>query len=299
MTIGYWRSGSSYPEKKKRVLFERSEDEVKFGSTLGSVRAKLELVHELTRPNALFLSVALQSDVDVVMPVYHWFRRGITLRNSDHSVSELAGAVRVRRYVRDDPARQRMLVDLLNTADVGISDMLIIEEASVPDRAAHAVDLRKREPKLYFGHSGSNQLFGFADESAGTRAWLSLLPYALDALESGAAMVIDEIDASLHPLLTARLIGLFRDEQTNPHGAQLIFTTHDASLLGTALGEEVLARDQIWFVEKDRSGASRLYPLSDFKPREGENRERRYLAGSYGAVPVVSATGFADAVREG
>ncbi|HEY4454613.1 MAG TPA: AAA family ATPase [Pseudonocardiaceae bacterium] len=68
-------------------------------------------------------------------------------------------------------------------------------------------------------------------------------------------MIIDEIDASLHPLLTARLIGLFREPETNPHGAQLIFATHDASLLGTALGEEVLARGQIWFVEKDRSGA--------------------------------------------
>jgi hypothetical protein len=90
-------------------------------------------------------------------------------------------------------------------------------------------------------------------------------------------------------VLTARLIGLFRELDTNPKGAQLIFTIHDVSLLCTALG----------FVEKDRNSASRLYPLSDFKPREGENRERRYLGGSYGAVPVVSATGFADAVREG
>ncbi len=153
--------------------------------------------------------------------------------------------------------------------------------------------------RILFRHGHAEGLFGFSDESAGTRSWVGLLPDALDALEVGGTMVIDEIDASLHPLLTARLIGLFRESDTNPRGAQLIFTTHDASLLGTALGEEVLARDQIWFVEKDRNGASRLYPLSDFKPREGENRERRYLGGSYGAVPVVSSTGFADAVREG
>ncbi|HEY4022355.1 MAG TPA: AAA family ATPase, partial [Pseudonocardiaceae bacterium] len=154
-------------------------------------------------------------------------------------------------------------------------------------------------PRIMFTHGPSGELFNFADESAGTQSWLSLLPDALDALEVGGTMVIDEIDASLHPLLTAELIGLFREPKTNRRGAQLIFTTHDASLLGTALGEQVLARDQIWFVEKDRNGATRLYPLSDFKPREGENWERRYLGGSYGAVPVVSSIGFANAMREG
>jgi hypothetical protein len=291
----------SYPQKKKRVVFERSKDEIRFGSTLGGARPKLDLVRELTRRNALFLSVSVQSDVYEVMPIYHWFRAGIALRSAEHSVSELAAASRVQRYVRDDPERQQVIVDLLATADVGIADLQIVDEKVVRERAA-GLDPQKREramPKLFFEHSGSNEMFSFAEESAGTRSWLSLLPYALDALENGAAIVIDEIDASLHPLLTARLIGLFREAKTNPHGAQLIFTTHDASLLGTALGEEVLARDQIWFVEKDRGGASRLYPLSDFKPREGENRERRYLGGSYGAVPVVSATRFADAVREG
>ncbi len=279
----------SYPEKKKRVLFERLDGRIRFGSTVGGDRAKLDVLHELTRPSALFLSVAAQSEIRLAMPIYHWFQFGVIFRGPEPIPGT---ARRVHQYVRDDPERQQMLVDLLATADVGISDIQVVEQkvSAEPELAML---------RLIFEHRGSSEMFELAEESAGTRSWLSLLPDVLDALEAGGTMVIDEIDASLHPLLTARLIGLFREPETNPRGAQLIFTTHDASLLGTALGEEVLARDQIWFVEKDRNGASRLYPLSDFKPREGENRERRYLGGSYGAVPVVSPTGFADTVVAG
>lgn len=99
--------------------------------------------------------------------------------------------------------------------------------------------------------------------------------------------MVDEIDASLHPYLSARVISLFQDEEQNPHGAQLIFTGHDATLLGRIRGEEVLRRDHIWFVEKDAQGGATLYPLSDFKPRGDDNRIRRYLTGRYGAVPDV------------
>lgn len=331
----------SYPEKKKRVLFERLDGRIRFGSTVGGERAKLDLLYELTRPNALFLSVAAQSDSELVMPIYRWFRTALTFPAPGSRSTEYAVAGRVQDYLDDDPERKRVLVDLLASADVGITDFHIVRDPGEPtstswkvlqDSALTVVETASiigmetgrnirpiesrsfatgsgkpflaffaetRQLNLRFRHGQADEPFGFNEESAGTRSWLSLLPDALDALDAGGAMFIDEIDASLHPLLTARLIGLFREAETNPHGAQLIFTTHDASLLGTALGEEVLVRDQIWFVEKDRNGASRLYPLSDFKPREGENRERRYLGGSYGAVPVVSATGFADAVREG
>jgi AAA15 family ATPase/GTPase len=119
----------------------------------------------------------------------------------------------------------------------------------------------------------------------------------LQGLQQGATLVVDEIDTSLHPELVARLVLMFQDDRMNPREAQLLFTTHDATLLGTAFGEEVLARDQVWFVEKDDSGASRIYPLSDFHPRKEGNRERRYLAGSYGAVPMLSDRKFAAAVH--
>jgi hypothetical protein len=180
------------------------------------------------------------------------------------------------------------LLALLKAADVGISD-LVVEVSGSPE----SDDMR-----LLFEHGTSGSLLGLQDESDGTRAWLELLLTVLAVLRAGDVLVVDEIDASLHPLLTTRLVGLFRDPETNPRGAQLIFSTHDASLLGTMLGEEVLARDQVWFVEKDAEGASSLYPLTDFKPRTGENTERRYLGGSYGAVPVLDAHEFTRAFRD-
>lgn len=99
-------------------------------------------------------------------------------------------------------------------------------------------------------------------------------------------------------MLTAKLVGLFQNVATNPLQSQLFFTSHDAALLGTFDMEEVLHRDQVWFTDKDRYGASTLYPLSDFKPRkEGENRQRRYLSGNYGGVPDLSADLFEQALR--
>jgi hypothetical protein len=127
-----------------------------------------------------------------------------------------------------------------------------------------------------------------AQQSTGTRVFLSHLPLVLDCLKSGLPMVVDELESSLHPNLARQIVALFQDVRTNPHGAQLIFTTHDTSLLGS--NNEWLKRDQVWFVEKKHEcGASVLFPLSDFKPRANENTERRYLGGGYGAVPFVDA----------
>ncbi|PSL58062.1 putative AbiEii toxin of type IV toxin-antitoxin system [Saccharothrix carnea] len=117
-------------------------------------------------------------------------------------------------------------------------------------------------------------------------------------LSEGGVLVVEEIDASLHSLLSARLIALFNDPDTNAGNGQLIFTTHDATLLHPPLADEVLDRDEVWFVEKGKDGASTLYPLSDFKPRREDNLERRYLAGQYGAVPHVGEENFISAVRD-
>lgn len=149
-------------------------------------------------------------------------------------------------------------------------------------------------------HRGAaeNILFDMSEESSGTIRLLQSAVRAVPALERGGIVLIDEIDASLHPLLTAKLIALFQSEEINSKGAQLIFTSHDATLLGLLDGEEVLRRDQVWFTQKNDDGSSELFPLSDFKPRkEGENRMRRYLSGSYGAIPEMSMHLFEEALR--
>jgi hypothetical protein len=131
--------------------------------------------------------------------------------------------------------------------------------------------------------------FDFVEaESNGTQRFLALVGPWLDALDQGTLLVIDELDCSMHPRLTWKLVELFQTGDANPHGAQLVFSTHDSTLMDL----ELLRRDQIWIVEKDHAGASRLSSLYEFeeKPRNNEAVQRRYLAGRYGGVPVFGPT---------
>ncbi|MFB9689125.1 AAA family ATPase [Amycolatopsis plumensis] len=278
----------AYPEKRKRVIFERDRDAIKFGSTVADSKTKFEVLEELIRPTALFLSVCDRLELGPLMPVYRWFEAGVLASGFD-GPSPGADFVqwRVGDYLRRNPAARERMVALLRVADVGIVDLVVVDR-----RHSGRFDL---ELKLL--HGSAREPFDFGDESSGTRNWIGLLPMVLRALDGGLVLLVDEIDASLHPLLTAKLVGLFQNGEVNAKGAQLVFTTHDTSLLGTMLGEQVLERDQIWFVDRGAEGASHLYPLTDFKPRKDQNTERRYLAGSYGAVPVLGD--FTAAVGHG
>ncbi|MGH3972018.1 MAG: AAA family ATPase, partial [Pseudonocardiaceae bacterium] len=148
---------------------------------------------------------------------------------------------------------------------------------------------QKRAQRLRLNLTHSGVRFDLDDESQGIQFWLSLLPEVITSLSSGHTLVIDEINTSLHPLLAHRLVGLFRDSATNASGAQLLFTTHDAFLLGPLAGEPGMERDHVWFIEKcPDDGASQLYPLTDFHERDNErNLARRYLGGAYGAIPIL------------
>lgn len=323
----------SYPEKRRRKIFEREGEEITFGSkVVGDLRAKLKLLEELIRPNALFLSGCANTKIGVVMPVFEWFQSELWTRRLDQPWRGERLARQVQRFIQDAPDKRDKLISLLSAADVAISDVQLEEvedpraqrqlrgleeeiselrELADEDEVGTTGDtgtrlrslerqrerlMQRKRTELKFVHDALGEPLGIEDESAGTRNWLDLLPTVLGALEDGRTVVVDEIDASLHPLLTAQLIGLFQDEEVNPHQAQLIFTTHDTSLLGSMLGDDVLTREQVWFVEKDETGASSVYALSDFKPRKDQNTERRYLGGSYGAVPILDSQQFADAV---
>ncbi|MFJ1765538.1 ATP/GTP-binding protein [Amycolatopsis sp. NPDC088138] len=281
----------SYPEKRKRVVFERDRGVIKFGTTVADSKPKLDVLEELIRPAALFLSVCDRLELGPLMPVYRWFSAGLLVNGLSGGWFD-SGFVQwaVGDYLLRNPESRQRMVSLLGAADVGIVDVVVAERRDSARRFTGEFGL---ELKLL--HGRAREPFDFDDESSGTRNWIGLLPQVLLALDEGRVLLVDEIDASLHPLLTAELVGLFQDPELNTKGAQLIFTTHDTSLLGTMLGEQVLDRDQIWFVDRDAEGASSLYPLSDFKPRKDQNTERRYLAGSYGAVPVLGD--FAEALR--
>ena len=118
-------------------------------------------------------------------------------------------------------------------------------------------------------------------ESVGTQRLLVMLSLAYRALDAGAPLVIDELDVSLHTLASASVLQLFCSPETNPNGAQIIAMIHDTNLMKWA----GLRRDQLWFTEKDDAGATLLYPLTDIRTRRGDNLEKGYLQGRYGAVP--------------
>jgi hypothetical protein len=120
-----------------------------------------------------------------------------------------------------------------------------------------------------------------SEESAGTQQFFALAGPFLQTLEEGSVLVVDELDARLHPLLTKQLVGLF-NSSVNRKNAQLIFATHDQGLLD----QKQIRRDQIWFVEKDMMGASNLFSLDEIKGvRKDANFQREYLLGQFGGVP--------------
>lgn len=294
----------SYPHGKKRKIFERTDGEVSAGDSQAG--RELALVENITEPNVLFLTMAARSKQEDFRPVYNWFASELRFSGSGSWPSAKAFMPDARGAMGSSG-----LLELLRSADLGIEDcgteVHVMDEETLRRRFGKRLasrDLAKllengphESARTWIGHRGRTGVvrMDLHEESAGTRALLAQAPRFLSVLERGGTFVVDEIDSSLHPLLTTRLIRLFQDPTTNPLGAQLVFTSHDASLLGRVDGEDVLKRDQVWFVEKDEYGETRLFALSEFKPRVGENHERRYLGGSYGGVPFID-DGFARAL---
>ncbi|MDQ1294659.1 MAG: hypothetical protein QG608_2555 [Actinomycetota bacterium] len=314
----------TYPHRRKRMLFERDGDGIRFGSTAIDHRGKVEFLAELTRPNALFLSAAAQAGLREFLPVREWLTHDLQWGGHRSFPIRSAGIDSLPDLIAHSEESRESVLRLIRAADLGITDIVMEPDETArsfrkerierdlttlrlqfkhmdPDDSLFSqreerlaqlsllleqVNSQPVPQRMLFSH-GNDVLFDMDEESAGTRSWMTNLPLFLWALKKGKTLVVDEMDTSLHPHLMAFLIGLFASEESNTEGAQLLFATHNASLLGTSLGDELLKRDQIWFIEKDVGGNSILYPLTDFHPRKGENRERRYLAGSYGAVPVI------------
>lgn len=288
----------AWPKNRQQTWYERDADAFKYGDHL---KGENKLVEQVTRPNALFLSAAVQHRHEQLGPIYEWFR-----------TTSVINVVRRRRGWMSHPSlealiprlqsgRQLSLLDavhgsideleslmtLLRAADVGILDVKVVQDDE--SGLVRDSDVRKSRSRVFVRHQHSTEdaWLPLEQESQGTQTLLRLAPPLVQALRQGSLLAIDELEASLHPLLAAHIIRHFHDPATNPRGAQLLFTTHDTNLLGTSLGEPLLRRDQVWLTEKDRDGATSLYPLSDYKPRKAENIERGYLQGRYGAVPYL------------
>ncbi len=155
-------------------------------------------------------------------------------------------------------------------------------------------------PRVELAHAVGDRRFvlPMESESSGTITWLGMVGPIVKALRDGDTLVVDELNARLHPHLAGHLIRLFQDPDKNRHGAQLIFNSHDPTVLGS-YGPVRLHRDQVWFTEKSEAGATRLFPLTEYRIRDGiDNVERQYLLGRYGALPFVDEM-YLESVLEG
>ncbi|MFZ5655303.1 MAG: AAA family ATPase [Pseudomonadota bacterium] len=272
---------------KRHFDEESGRDRYDFGPGLKGQKAVWE---SATRPNALFLSMAVQLNSEQLKPVFDWFAGRLVIFN-EHTPLNPDITIQMLR----DAAGKQSICNFLGTADISIADIDVVTR-KVPKKAVHfdliadTAEVRAEEveqSELRFHHATANgkAVFGLGEESSGTRNLLFLAGPVLDIVHQGLTLVIDELDTSLHTLLVRRLVQLFHNPDLNRNGAQLIFTTHDTALLDAP---GLFRRDQVWFVEKERDQASRLYGLSDFSPRKNEALERGYLMGRYGGLPLLS-----------
>ena len=290
----------AYPLGRAQKWFHRvfdaesDKDAYKFSTSFLGGRQRQTWAAQ-TRPNALFFSTAIQLNNEQLKPAFDWFK--LRLRVFD-SISGFSAGYTLRRC-SDEFDRSR-IVAFMNSADLSISDIRVKESSfsaeflpkemptSIRDEFLKDMAGKKIvEPRFFHKDVNTQETVEFdeSEESDGTRALFAFAGPWLDVLENERVLVVDELDTSLHPLLVHHLVKRLHHEGTK---AQLIFTTHDTTLLS----QKLLRRDQVWFMEKDEKSATRLYPLSDFSPRDNEAIERGYLNGRYGGIPFLKDLDF-------
>ena len=260
----------------RRVCKKRAKEVELFYREDGmtTVHPKSQLFQELVnkkmvRSNALLLSTAAQFNETTAVSILRWLSDTQVLFCSEDEVL-WQNAI---RHLDDEDLRERITA-FARYADLGIENITKIDNRIVSRHRQYDDE----------GREVNNVAFSFnRNESEGTIKYFSLAYPIIDALDNGKRVVIDELDSRLHPLLVKRIVALFNDAQTNPKGAQLLFTAHDTYLLSAGL----FRRDQVWFTQKDNFGATELYSLAEYKVRSTSPFERDYLLGKYGATPLI------------
>ena len=253
---------------RRSALFERDEEIV-----LKGVFAKLKISDELSATLQLlsYLGITYKKN-EVVKDVLEWFEYEIDFLNYGNPIEELRMAIS-----NSDDVKQLML-DMIQEMDLDIVDFRVVEDENdrIDVYTKHLVDGYETELNLLEESSGTKKLFG-------------LMPFIAASLLTGTVLVIDELDAKIHPVLLRHIIMMFNDMSINKKKAQLIFTSHDLSTMNS----EVFRRDEIWFVAKGNAQNSKLYSLVEFKNDKGESVrkdakfDKQYLEGKYGADPYL------------
>ncbi|MCI4407309.1 MAG: ATP-binding protein [Sulfuricurvum sp.] len=294
---------------KEAKLFYRDSEELdyvnpnKFKEGYGFFNKKEEKIK--IAKNQLFIwKCDREDDAIISKSILKWFNQFNMIDGMNHN-----GYISFTMKKMEDETFRKKIVELVATADIGINDIQIEEEdisqetiANLPfpdeikakimsEKGLKSVSLNTIHQKFdQDGKAVGNVVFELNDdESKGTKKFFAMSAPILDTLQNGKILIIDELDASLHPILTQHLIKLFHDEKINEKNAQLIFATHDTNLLKP----ELFRRDQIWLTEKDHYGATTIYSLAQFKNvRKQEDFEKQYIQGKYGAIPYLGTFEF-------
>lgn len=253
---------------RRSALFERGEEIILKGAF-----AKLKISDELseTLPLLSYLGITYKKN-EVVKDVLEWFEYRIDFLNYGNPMEEL------RMAVSSSEAVKHLMLHMIQEMDLDIVDFRVVKDENdrIDVYTKHMVGDRETELNLLEESSGTKKLFG-------------LMPFIADSLLSGTTLVIDELDAKIHPVLLRYIIMMFSNMSINKKKAQLIFTSHDLSTMNS----EVFRRDEIWFVAKGNSQNSQLYSLVEFKNEKGESVrkdakfDKQYLEGKYGADPYL------------
>jgi AAA15 family ATPase/GTPase len=288
-----WFAREYLPDNPK---FEPNEGyKWSFGKGLKGEKRRIQ---KFVRSNSLFISHAAQNNHPQLTEVFDFFEDEINMIPlTERQFREFNFSIRM---CEEDNKFREQIVNLLIEADTGISNIRFERESiddniqllvqdflkefeDIKDANTLEIDFMKVITIHKMNDSNSEIELAIDDESAGTKRLFYIAGYLLWVLEYGEVLIIDELDRSLHPVLSKALIKMFNNPEINKNNAQLIFTTHDTTLLD----DETFRPDQIWFTEKDNS-MTKLYSLFDFRPRENESLQKGYLLGRYGAIPFIN-----------
>ncbi|WP_445636928.1 ATP-binding protein [Nostoc sp. DSM 114161] len=298
----------AYPHEHQQNWFSRQyiPDNPKFQADEGykwsfgkGLKGEKLRIKKFVRSNSLFLSHAAQNNHPQLTEIFEWFQDEINILNpSSHAMGFTLSI-----FDEDENFKSRV-AKLLSEADIGISGIKI-EHKPIPEGLSYLLnqlnqffkqeteqlekyvidDIQKVDViTLHKMNDSDKEIeFDMDDESDGTQRLFEMAGLWLYVLQDGEVLLVDELDRSLHPVLSKALLKMFNDPEINKNNAQLIFTTHDTILLDA----EILRRDQVWFTEKDKS-MTKLYSLLDFEPREDESLQKGYLRGRYGGIPFIN-----------
>lgn len=279
-----WLNSKAKTSRNYNTIFYRNTEELDLSGFPKSSRDNIQVALE---KQVLIISLGAKLKIGKCKDIRDWFMSN-EFADFANPVTNFFMSHQLPKGFINDKHVQQKVVDYFASFDETIKDFKIED---IPQND----DYEEKKVKIHALHKmiGSNELaeIPLELESAGTLKMFALYPELQEVLEKGSVFFIDELNARLHPLLVRNFLLTFLNPEINTKHAQLLFTTHDT----WQLSNQLLRRDEIWFVEKDNTGVSTLYSLADFKDDDGtpirkdESYEKNYLIGKYGAIPTLKS----------